>query len=59
MPSSKIQYTSLDPQVMSGVAQEKTLQEVESSINIINTNVNTANINTATNNTASSTGTLS
>lgn len=39
MPSSKIQYTSLDPQVMSEVAQEETSQEIKSSINTINTNV--------------------
>jgi hypothetical protein len=73
MPSSKIQYTSLDPQVMNGVAQEETSQEIKSTVNTINTNASTAATkataaandasaaknNTATNNTASGTGTLS
>lgn len=42
MPSSKIQYTSLDPQIFSGVAQEETSQVIKSIINTINTNANTA-----------------
>lgn len=42
MPSSKIQYTSLDPQILGGVAQEETSQEIKSSINTVNTNASTA-----------------
>ena len=32
MPSSKIQYTSLDPQVLGGMAQEETSQEIKNDV---------------------------